>query len=78
MHNQMDKYKHKNIINFNSGNELAVKLFSQGKINFVDIYKIIEKSLTVDLNIKLNNIDNIIIYQNELVRVLKYKIPDKI
>ena len=74
----MDKYEHKNIINFNSGNELAVKLFSQGKINYADIYKIIEKSLTIDLKIKLNNIDNIIIYQNELVKVLKYKISDKI
>ena len=71
---QMDKYQHKNIINFNSGNELAVKLFSEGKINFGDINKIIEKSLSVDLKIELNSINNIIMYQNEFIKILKSKI----
>ena len=70
---KMDKNNHKNIINFNSGNELAVQLFTEGKINFGDIIKIIEKSLNFDLKIKLNNIENIIMYQNELVKILKSK-----
>ena len=72
--NQMDKYNHKKVINFNTGNELAVKLFSEGKINFGDINKIIEKSLSLDLKVKLNNIENIIIYQNEFINTLKSKI----
>ena len=33
----MDKSKTKNIINFNFGNEFAVKLFAQGKIKFINI-----------------------------------------
>ena len=70
----MDKYQHKNIINFNSGNELAVKLFSESKINFGDINKIIEKSLSIDIKVKLNNIENILIYQKELINTLKSKI----
>ena len=71
---QMDKNNHKNIINFNSGNELAVQLFAEGKIEFGDINKIIEKSLNIDLKIELNNINNIIKYQNEFVKILKSKI----
>ena len=70
----MDKYQHKNIINFNSGNELAVKLFSESKINFGDINKIIEKSLSIDIKVKLNNIENILIYQKELINTLQSKI----
>ena len=70
----MDKYQHKNIINFNSGNELAVKLFSECKINFGDINKIIEKSLSIDIKVKLNNIENILIYQKELINTLQSKI----
>ena len=71
---KMDKYKHKNIINFNAGNELAVKLFAKGIINFGDINKIIEKSLSINLNGKLNSIENIILYQNEFIEILKSKI----
>tara|TARA_B100001123_G_scaffold434593_1_gene561434 strand:+ start:59 stop:898 length:840 start_codon:yes stop_codon:yes gene_type:complete len=75
---QMDKYQSKNIINFNTGNELAIQLFSQGKIKFGDITKIIEKSINLDLKIKLNNIENIIMYQYELVNKLKSKLNVKI
>ena len=71
---EMDKYQHKNIINFNAGNEFAVKLFVNGKICFGDINKIIEKSLSIDLNVKLNSIENIILYQNEFINILKSKI----
>ena len=60
----MNKYQHKNIINFNTGNEFAVNLFSKNIISFGDINKIIEKSLSIDLNFKLNSIENIILYQN--------------
>ena len=70
----MDKYQHKNIINFNTGNELAVKLFAEGRINFGYINKIIEKSLNIDFNIKLNSIENIILYQKEFVQTLNSKI----
>ena len=60
-----------NIINFNFGNELAVKLFSEDKIRFIDIPRIIEKSLSIKLDFKLNTIENIFIYQNELINKLK-------
>ena len=72
--NKMNKNLHENIINFNVGNEFAVKLFSMGKINFGDIDTIINKSLSIDINIKLNTINDIIIYQNELIFNLKRKI----
>ena len=72
--NQMNKNLHENIINFNVGNEYAVTLFSEGKINFGDIGKIINKSLSIDINIKLNTINDIILYQNELISILNRKI----
>ena len=75
--NDMNKYQHKNIINFNTGNEYAVELFSKGKIIFGDIDKIIQESLTLDPKIKLNNIKNIIMYQNELIKILKDKTNHK-
>ena len=71
-----NKYQHENIVKFNSGNEFAVKLFTQGRIIFTDINKIIEKSLSVDLKIKLKNIDDIIIYQKELINTLKSTIDN--
>lgn len=67
----MDKSMTENIINFNFGNELAVKLFSEDKIRFIDIPRIIEKSLSIKLDFKLNTIENIFIYQNELINKLK-------
>ena len=70
----MNKNLHENIINFNVGNEFAVKLFTEGKINFGDINKIINISLAIDINIKLNTINDIILYQNELICNLKRKI----
>ena len=75
--NEMDKYKHKNIINFNTGNELAVKLFAEGRINFGYINKIIEKSLNIDFNVNLNSIENIILYQKEFGQTLNSKITIK-
>ena len=73
----MNKNQHKNIINFNTGNEYAVNLFSKDKIIFEDIDKIIQESLTLDPKIKLNNIKNIIMYQNELIKILKDKTNHK-
>ena len=73
-HNNINKNIHENIINFNVGNEFAVKLFSESKINFGDINKIINKSLSIDINIKLNTINDIILYQNELISILNRKI----
>jgi len=75
--NEMDKYDHKNIINFNTGNEFAVKLFAKGRIDFGEIPKIIEKSLNIDLPIKLNSIEDILLYQSEFIHTLKSKIESK-
>ena len=50
------------------------KIWKLPKPNYLKIdvdgieYKIIEKSLSVDLKIELNNINNIILYQNEFIK----------
>ena len=75
--NKMNKLEHKNIIKFNSANEYAVKLYSEKKIQFGDIHKIIENSLCLDINMKINNIKTIINYQNELINQIKLKIINK-
>ena len=73
----MDKNKHENVIKFNIGNELAVQLFSKGEIKFKDITNIIEKSILIDFNFKLNNIKNILLYQNEFFKKMQSNINVK-
>ena len=68
--NKLDKKNKANIIYFNTGNEYAVNLFAQNKINFGQIIKVIEKSLSFNFKMNLNKINNVLLYQNELIRKL--------
>ena len=70
----MDKYDPKNLIKFNTANEIAVNLFSKNMIKFSDINRIINKSLNIDIKFNTNSIDNIITYQEILKNKLKFKL----
>ena len=63
---KIDKNNPKNLINFNIGNEYAVNLFKNKIIKYTDIYKIIDKVLSLNLNSSINNIKDIIKYHEEL------------
>jgi len=71
--NKMDKNKPYNFIKFNCSNEFAVNLFKENRIKFIDIHKIINWGLSLSLNCSINNIDNIIVYQNKFMKLLEYK-----
>ena len=72
--NMLDKTKKKNLIKFNSGNELATDLFSKNLINFAQIINIIDKSLSINVDFKINNIQNILIYKKMFINKLKSKL----
>ena len=72
--NKIDKTKCENLIKFNAGNELAIDLFSKNLIIFAQINNIIEKSLLINVDFKINNIQNIMIYKNILINKLKSKL----
>ena len=60
-----------NVIKFNCANEMAVELFIKKMINFRDINKFIDKSLSLDLHSKVNTINNIIKFHNEYAKLLQ-------
>ena len=60
-----------NLIKFNCANEFAVNLFAEKKINFGNIHNIIADSLSLDLNSQVNNVKNIIDFQNNFIEILK-------
>ncbi len=62
-----------NLIKFNCANEFAVNLFAEKKINFGDIHNIIANSLSLDLKNQVNNVKNIIDFQNNFIDILKSK-----
>ena len=55
-----------NLIKFNVGNEYAVELFKNNSIRYTDIYNIIKKITSLNLNYNLNNIKDIIQYHEYL------------
>jgi 1-deoxy-D-xylulose-5-phosphate reductoisomerase len=63
-----------NLIKFNCANEFAVDLFANKKINFGDIHNIIANSMSLDLTTDVNNIENIIDFQNNFVEMMKSKL----
>ena len=69
--NKIDKNKPQNLINFNVGNEYAVNLFKNNLIKYTDIYKIIEKVLSLNLNSSINTIKDIIKYHEEIEKKLQ-------
>ena len=70
----MDKSDPSNLIKFNVANEFAVKLFKENYIKYTDIYKIIVKISSLNLNYKLNTIKDILYYHE----LLEIKINEKI
>mgnify|MGYP001243521562 CR=1 FL=1 len=65
---QIDKSNPLNVIKFNVANEYAVNLFQNKSIRYTDIYKIVDKILSLNLNYKLKNIKDIIKYHENLER----------
>jgi len=72
--NEIDKSDPTNLIKFNCSNEFAVDLFAKKKINFTNIHKIIANSLSIDLNINVNNVNDIIEFQRLYVSKLRSRI----
>ena len=68
---QLDKNSPQNIIKFNVANEHAVNLFKNKHIKYTDIYKIIDKILSFNLNSEVNSIKDIIEYHNDLELYVK-------
>ena len=64
--NKIDKSIPSNIIKFNVGNEYAVNLFKRNLIKYTDIYNIVAKISSLNLNYKLNNIKDVIKYHETL------------
>ena len=69
---KIDKNKPQNLINFNVGNEYAVNLFKNKIIKYTDIYKIIEKVLSLNLKSSINTIKDIIKYHEEVEHKLQF------
>ena len=63
---KLDKSSPKNIIKFNFANEYAVNLFKKKEISYPDIYKVINKILSFNLNYQVNTIKDIINYHENL------------
>jgi 1-deoxy-D-xylulose-5-phosphate reductoisomerase len=59
----------------NAANEIAVDLFLQNRINFLDIYKIIESSFEKTENLPMDNINDIFnvdfLYRKKLNEYIK-------
>ncbi|MDC3083405.1 hypothetical protein OA321_03775 [Pelagibacteraceae bacterium] len=66
----IDKKKPENLIKFNIGNEIAVDLFKNNKIKYIDIYRIIKKVTSLNLYSSLNTIKDIIQYHEEVEKKL--------
>ena len=62
----IDKTNPCNLIKFNIGNEYAVDLFKQKKINYPEIMQIIKEITSLNFNSDVNTIDKIIQYHENL------------
>jgi 1-deoxy-D-xylulose-5-phosphate reductoisomerase len=69
----LNKSDPSNIIKFNVGNEYAVNLFKNKHIKYTEIFKIISKITSINMEYKLNNIKDIIDYHE----LLEIKIGEK-
>ena len=68
--NSINKKRPENLIKFNIGNEFAVNLYKDNKIKYTDIYKIIKKVTSLNLNSSINTIKDIIQYHEEVEKKL--------
>ena len=72
--NSLDKSNPSNIIKFNVGNEYAVNLFKKNLIKYTDIYKIINKVVSLNLYYPLKTIKDVLKYHEDLEQVINKKI----
>ncbi len=68
---KINKKKPQNLIKFNVGNEFAVNQFRNKLIKYTDIYKIIDKVMSLNLYSSLNTIKDIIKYHEHLEQKLQ-------
>ena len=71
------KIKNKGIISkilFNVINEIGVELFTEGKIKFSDIAKYVNKYTSLDINMPVSNVKNVIRLQNKIKKILTLKL----
>ena len=68
------KKKPINVIKFNCANEVSFNLFKKKIISFTDIHKIIEKSLSINFNSHVNNIESIIEFNKEFTTKINEKL----
>ncbi len=59
------------IIKFNVANQYAVELFKKDKVKYIQMPKIIEKSISYELNASINSIGSIIKYEKEFNKIMK-------
>ena len=59
------------IIKFNAANQYAVELFKKDKIKYIQMPKIIEKSISYELKASINSIGSIIKYEKEFNKIMK-------
>ena len=58
------------IIKFNAANQYAVELFKKDKIKYIQMPKIIEKSISYELKASINSIGSIIKYEKEFNKIM--------
>ena len=63
--------KPQQVIKFNAANQYAVELFQKNMIKYIQIPKIIEKSISYELNASINSIGSIIKYEKEFNKIIK-------
>mgnify|MGYP006091989961 CR=1 FL=1 len=63
--NKLNKSSISDIVKFNCANEIAVINFKEGKIKYNQIHEFIDNSLGLDFNHSLNNIHQVIEFQNK-------------
>ena len=68
---KIDKKRPQNLIKFNVGNEFAVNQFKNKIINYTDIYRIIDKVISLNLYSPVNTIKDIIKYHEKLENKLQ-------
>ena len=59
------------VIKFNAANQYAVELFQKNMIKYIQMPKIIEKSISYELNASINSIGSIIKYEKEFNKIMK-------
>ena len=68
----MDKSP-QNLIKFNVANEFTVNLFRRNKIKYDEISKFIEKCLYIEFDYRVNNVKNVLAFEEYYLEKIKDK-----